>query len=36
MIKDGVLAPDFEDEILKGALVARDGAIVHPSLIPAS
>jgi NAD(P) transhydrogenase subunit alpha len=30
--KDGALAPDYEDEILKGALVARDGAIVHPSL----
>lgn len=30
--KDGALAPDYEDEILKGALVAKDGAIVHPSL----
>ncbi len=30
--KDGALAPDFEDEILKAALVTKDGAIVHPSL----
>ncbi len=30
--KDGKLAPDMEDEILKAALVTRDGAIVHPSL----
>jgi H+-translocating NAD(P) transhydrogenase subunit alpha len=30
--KEGALAPDYEDEILKGALVAKDGAIVHPSL----
>lgn len=28
----GALAPDFEDEILKSALVVRDGAIVHPAL----
>ncbi|HVY33381.1 MAG TPA: Re/Si-specific NAD(P)(+) transhydrogenase subunit alpha [Caulobacteraceae bacterium] len=30
--KDGVLAPDLEDEILKAALVAHGGQIVHPSL----
>jgi NAD(P) transhydrogenase subunit alpha len=30
--KDGALAPDWEDDILKGALVTRDGAIVHPAL----
>lgn len=30
--KDGKLAPDFEDEILKAALVTRDGAIVHEQL----
>jgi NAD(P) transhydrogenase subunit alpha len=30
--KDGALAPDYDDEILKAAVVARDGAIVHPSL----
>ena len=30
--KDKALAPDWEDEILKGALVAKAGAIVHPSL----
>jgi NAD(P) transhydrogenase subunit alpha len=32
LIKDGQLAPDFSDEILAGALVARDGAVVHPAL----
>ena len=30
--KDGALAPDFEDEILKAALVTRGGAVVHPAL----
>ena len=30
--KEGELAPDLEDEILKAALVARDGAVVHASL----
>ncbi|MHB8286234.1 MAG: Re/Si-specific NAD(P)(+) transhydrogenase subunit alpha [Caulobacteraceae bacterium] len=30
--KDGALAPDFEDEILKAALLTRDGRIVHPAL----
>ena len=30
--KDGVLAPDMEDEILKGSLVTSGGAIVHPAL----
>jgi NAD(P) transhydrogenase subunit alpha len=29
-------APAWEDEIVKGALVTRGGAIVHPSLAPAS
>jgi H+-translocating NAD(P) transhydrogenase subunit alpha len=28
--KEGVLAPDYEDEILKASMVTRDGAIVHP------
>jgi NAD(P) transhydrogenase subunit alpha len=32
LMKDGALAPDFDDEILKAALVTRDGAVVHPSL----
>lgn len=32
LIKDGALAPDFEDEILKASLVTRDGGIVHPGL----
>ncbi|MGH6966112.1 MAG: Re/Si-specific NAD(P)(+) transhydrogenase subunit alpha [Phenylobacterium sp.] len=30
--KDGAFAPDYEDEILKAALVCRGGAIVHPQL----
>jgi len=29
---EGQLEPDLEDEILKAALVVRDGAIVHPAL----
>jgi len=32
LLKDGVLVPDYEDEILKAALAARGGAVVHPSL----
>jgi NAD(P) transhydrogenase subunit alpha len=32
LLKDGAVAPDFEDEILKAALVTKDGAIVHPAL----
>jgi NAD(P) transhydrogenase subunit alpha len=30
--KEGAFAPDWEDEILKGAVVTRDGAVVHPGL----
>ncbi len=29
----GVFAPDFEDEIVAGSCVTRDGQIVHPSLV---
>ncbi len=36
LVKDGQLAPDFEDEIVKGALVTRGGAVVHPALQAAS
>jgi NAD(P) transhydrogenase subunit alpha len=32
LIKDGALAPDYEDEILKAALVVQGGQIVHPQL----
>ena len=32
LVKDGALAPDFEDEILKAALVTKGGAIVHDGL----
>jgi len=35
LMKEGALAPDFEDEILKGACLTRDGQVVHPSLKPA-
>ncbi|WP_309646261.1 Re/Si-specific NAD(P)(+) transhydrogenase subunit alpha [Phenylobacterium sp.] len=30
--KDGAFAPDYEDEILKAALVTQGGAVVHPAL----
>ena len=30
--KEGKVAPDYEDEILKAALVTQGGAIVHPNL----
>ena len=30
--QEGKFAPDYEDEILKAALVTKDGAVVHPSL----
>ncbi|WP_312165026.1 Re/Si-specific NAD(P)(+) transhydrogenase subunit alpha [Phenylobacterium sp.] len=30
--KEGKFAPDYEDEILKAALVTQGGAVVHPSL----
>jgi len=32
LTKEGVFAPDYEDEILKAALVTQGGAIVHPQL----
>ncbi|MBN8649210.1 MAG: NAD(P)(+) transhydrogenase (Re/Si-specific) subunit alpha, partial [Caulobacterales bacterium] len=25
-------APDFDDDIIKGMLLTKDGAVVHPSL----
>ena len=30
--KDGALAPDFDDEILKGALITHGGVVTHPTL----
>ena len=30
--KEGALAPDYEDEILKAAVVTKGGEIVHPAL----
>jgi len=32
LVKDGAVTPDFEDEILKAALVTHGGEIVHPQL----
>jgi NAD(P) transhydrogenase subunit alpha len=29
MVRDGVLAPDFEDEVIAGACITRGGEIVH-------
>jgi NAD(P) transhydrogenase subunit alpha len=34
IVKDGALAIDAADDIIKGTLVTRDGAIVHPGLAP--
>ena len=28
--KDGTLKVDFDDEIIKGTMIAKDGALVHP------
>ena len=30
--EEGLMEPNYEDEILKGALVCRDGAVTHPAL----
>jgi NAD(P) transhydrogenase subunit alpha len=32
----GAFAPAFDDDIVKGMLLTRDGAVVHPSLLPAA
>jgi len=32
LAKDGALQPDWEDEILRAALITRDGAVVHEGL----
>jgi NAD(P) transhydrogenase subunit alpha len=32
LVKDGAIAPDLEDEILKAALVTNGGAVVHEGL----
>ncbi len=34
--KEGALGPQWDDEILQGAVVVRDGAIVHPALTGAA
>ena len=33
LTKEGVFAPDYEDEILKAALVTQGGVVVHPNLV---
>jgi NAD(P) transhydrogenase subunit alpha len=32
--KEGAIVADFDDEILKAAMVTRAGAITHPVLAP--
>jgi H+-translocating NAD(P) transhydrogenase subunit alpha len=34
--KEKVLAVNWDDELVKGTLVAKDGQIVHPNLQPKS
>jgi H+-translocating NAD(P) transhydrogenase subunit alpha len=36
LVKDGELALDPQDELQAGVIITRDGAVVHPSLRPAS
>jgi NAD(P) transhydrogenase subunit alpha len=36
LVKDGKLAADWEDEILKGARVCADGVVAHPALAAAA
>ena len=35
LVKDGKLTLDLEDEIIKGALVAHEGKVVHPAVLKA-
>jgi NAD(P) transhydrogenase subunit alpha len=30
LVRDGALAPDFDDEIVAGTCVVREGTVVHP------
>jgi H+-translocating NAD(P) transhydrogenase subunit alpha len=32
--ESGAFAPAYDDEIIKGMLLTRDGAVVHPALLP--
>src|SRR6185312_3382812 len=36
IVKDKALTIDAADEIIKGTLLTRDGAVVHPALAPKS
>jgi NAD(P) transhydrogenase subunit alpha len=31
-LKDGVLSPDWSDEVVSGTVLTRDGAIIHPGV----
>src|SRR5579884_695133 len=33
---DGAFAPDYDDDIVAGTCVTRDGRVVHPSLVEAT
>jgi H+-translocating NAD(P) transhydrogenase subunit alpha len=33
LVKDGELAVNFEDEIVKGSLITRDGEVVHEATL---
>jgi len=32
MVRDGILAPNYADEVVAGTCVTRDGAVVHPAV----
>jgi NAD(P) transhydrogenase subunit alpha len=31
LVRDGALAPDFDDEVVAGTLLTRDGQVCHPT-----
>jgi NAD(P) transhydrogenase subunit alpha len=33
--KNGTVEIDWNDEVVKGCLITRDGQVVHPALAPA-
>ena len=34
LVSDGSIAPDLADEVISGALMIHDGAVVHPRVVP--
>jgi NAD(P) transhydrogenase subunit alpha len=32
MVRDGEFAPDYDDEVVAGCCLTRDGELVHPSV----